>query len=262
MNMQTILSILIVDDEAIAREGLRAIIASSGGNVDVDECANGFEAVQRIRDNKPDIVFLDVQMPQMSGLDVVGEIGVESMPTVVFVTAYAEHAVAAFDLHAIDYVLKPIEKNRVFHALERAKKEVSLREKDAYFQRLLAAVEEYGHLERGTKEDVRKHIFVKSPGRVQRLSIDEITWIEAAGNYVEIHCPAGTFLHRETLSNMERMLSAEEFIRVSRSLIVRIEEVREFFASGSGKFDIVLNDGTRLESGPTYHKNLEKLFSN
>jgi two-component system, LytTR family, response regulator len=229
-----VLKVVIVDDEPIAREGLRALLA---GDRDVEvaaECGDGASAVEAIRRTRPDIVFLDVQMPDVDGFDVLRELAGDPLPAVVFVTAYDKYALRAFDVHAVDYLLKPFHDERFAEALARAK----ARRGEDMTGRITRLLDE-------RKPKVMR-VLVKTGGRVLFLRADEIDWIEAADYYVKLHIAGKVHMLRESMAALEARLDPELFFRVHRSAIVNLERVRELQPFSRREHVLVLRDGTRL----------------
>lgn len=250
---------LVVDDEPLARERLRTLLAADPDVEVAGECADGRSAVEAVRELQPDLVFLDVQMPEMDGFEVVTEVGAESMPPVVFVTAYDEYAIRAFDVHAVDYLLKPFERARFERALDRAKEQLagrpgSERRLADQLRSLLAELRPESDEGKGVDR-----LVIRSRGRITIVRPGEVEWVEAAGNYVRLHVAEGSHLMRETMERMTERLGGE-FIRVSRSAIVRIDGIRELKRLSHGEYTIVLRDGTKVKSSRTYAGGLEKLL--
>ena len=249
--------VLIVDDEPIARRGIRANLSSESDVEIVGECANGREAVAAIRRRAPDLVFLDVQMPLMDGFGVVAAIGAERMPAVVFVTAFDEHAIRAFEINAVDYLLKPVDPERFRKTLLRVRRELANagagEELDRKISRLLENRAETVFLER---------LAVKTAGRIIFLKTDEISRISSEGNYVKIHAGGKTHLLRETMDALQRKLDPHKFIRLRRSAIVRIELIRELHPLFNGEFVVTLEDGAQITSSRRYRHNLDQLLKN
>jgi len=242
---------LIVDDEPIARRGIRLQLEAHSQVEIVGECANGLEAVAAIREDAPDLVFLDVQMPEMNGFEVIQALGVDRMPAVIFVTAYDTYALRAFEVHAVDYLLKPFDAERFGRAMDHARSHIEGRAPGNLNERLIALLEErlagHKHLER---------LVVKSGGRIFFLGVSEIEWIEAADNYVELHVGKQSHLIRQTLVALEARLDPEQFVRIRHSTIVNITKVKELRPSARGEFDVVLRSGAVLESSRRYRKRL------
>jgi two-component system LytT family response regulator len=229
-----VLKVVIVDDEPIAREGLRALLAGDRDVEVVAECGDGASAVEAIRRTRPDIVFLDVQMPDVDGFDVLRELAGEPLPAVVFVTAYDKYALRAFDVHAVDYLLKPFHDERFAEALARAK----ARRGEDMTGRIARLLDE-------RKPKVMR-VLVKTSGRVLFLRADEIDWIEAADYYVKLHVAGKVHMLRESMAALEARLDPELFFRVHRSAIVNLERVRELQPYSRREHVLVLRDGTRL----------------
>ena len=247
---------VIVDDEPLARRGIRAQLKNEKDIEIISECRNGHEAVKAIESQAPDLVFLDVQMPELDGFGVVDAIGVERMPGVIFVTAYDRYALRAFEVHALDYLLKPFDDERFATALERARRQIKQKNIDDLGRRLQGLLDDL--------QSSRKYVerlVVKSAGRIFFLSVAEIDWIEAADNYVRLHTGRESHLLRETMNSLEKKLDPEQFLRVHRSRIVNARKIKELQPLFRGEYDIMLRDGTRVESGRGYRDRLQKLFS-
>ncbi|MEX1138331.1 MAG: LytTR family transcriptional regulator DNA-binding domain-containing protein [Bacteroidota bacterium] len=246
---------LIVDDEQLARERLLSLLE---GDPDIDiigECSSGKEAVAAIKTESPDLVFLDVQMPEGDGFEVLESIDFHTMPIVVFVTAYDQYAIQAFDVHALDYLLKPFDQSRFERALIRAKSEVVLRNNTNVNQKLLSMLE---HIESHKKNLDR--ILVKSSGKVFFMKFDEIDWVESAGNYVKLHVGTESHLLRETMSEMERKLGNDKFVRIHRTVIVNLDRIKELQPWFNGEYIVILNNGTKLTASRGYKKKLSEVF--
>lgn len=246
--------VLIVDDEPIARRGIRQQLRSEADIEVVGECGDGAAAIEAIAELAPDLVFLDIQMPEVDGFDVVDAVGIARMPAVVFVTAYDEHALRAFDVHAVDYVLKPIDRQRFRTAVERARQRLA--HAPAQLDRRIAAV--LGDLGRPA-HDYAKRLAIKGDGRVILVDVDAVDRLEAAGNYVEVHSGARHHLVRETLANLEARLDPARFVRVSRSSIVNATRVRELQPMFNGDFAVVLRDGTKVTGSRRYRAAFDRL---
>lgn len=245
---------IVVDDVDLARERIKFLLENSAVEI-VAECENGRLAIEAIKNLKPDLVFLDVQMPEVSGFDVVEVIGVEQMPAVIFVTAYDEFAIRAFEINAVDYLLKPIDKERLLTALGRAEREIK-REKTADFDaRLRSLLKEVRN-----EPKFIKRIPVKSSRGTKLLLTEEIEWLGAAGHYVELHVGRETHLIRERLSQLEQQLDPEKFARIHRSTIVNIDHIKELQPLFSGDQLVILRDGTKLNMSRTYHEKLMLLL--
>lgn len=243
---------LIVDDEPLARQGVRRLLEADPEVQIVGECSDGLEAVETIQTTHPDLVFLDIQMPEMNGFEVLDALGPEMMPLVVFVTAYDQHAVKAFEVHALDYLLKPFERERFQEALGRAK--ASLRDK----QQGEIATKIAGMLGTVRTERVRgDRIMIKSGGHITFLLAEEVDWVEAQGDYVCLHCQGKKHLVRDKIGRMEEQFAGETFIRIHRSTIVNVSRIKEMQPLFHGDYAVVLTDGTRLTMSRSFR---EKVF--
>ena len=244
---------LVVDDEMLARERLLTLLQQEVDVEVVGECSDGGQAVAAIQEQSPDLVFLDVQMPGCDGFEVLKNISPERMPTVIFVTAYDEYALRAFEVHALDYLLKPFGKERFQQTLRHAREAVEGRRAGDLGRRLLAMVHDV------KPEPPRvERLVVKSGGRVFFLRTDEIDWIEAAGNYVRLHLGHESHLFRETMNRMETRLDGSRFARIHRSRIVNTERIKELQPWFNGDHVIILRDGTRLTLSRLYKDKLEQ----
>jgi two-component system LytT family response regulator len=245
--------IVIADDEPLARQRLRMLLAAEDGLELVAECADGLDAIEVIRRTKPDLVFLDVQMPGASGFDVVAALDSERLPLVVFVTAFDSYALKAFDVHALDYLLKPFDRDRFLQALARARHQLERPSNGDLRRRLLALVQDL----EPTPPRLERFV-IKSGGRVFFVRADEIDWIEAAGNYVKLHVGGDTHLFRETMNAVEAQLPPETFYRIHRSHIVNIERVKELQPWFNGEYVVFLKTGTRLTLSRGYREKLQE----
>ena len=234
--MSEAIGVLIVDDEPLARRGVRVHLETAGGFVVVGESANGREAIADIVRLRPQVVFLDVQMPGVDGFDVIDAVGIERMPVTIFVTAYETHALRAFDAHAVDYLLKPIDPARFARAAERV--------------RMLVG-----------SGRIPRRLVLRDGGRVLLVDHDEIDWIEADRDYVRVHVGGRRHLVRHTLRGMEGRLDSARFARIHRSAIVNVARVREIRRQGDRAFQIVLRDGTTLKMSRGYRDRLARLVS-
>lgn len=239
--------VLIVDDEPLARRGLRRLLEPESDVEIVGEASNGAAAIDLIAELKPDLVLLDIQMPEMDGLEVVAAVTPEKMPPVVFVTAFDRYAIDAFDLNAADYVLKPVDPERFRRALARARERLG----DGLTQRLTRILDAARP----------KRLVVRSAGKIQFVNVDEIDWITAEDNYVRIYASGKTYLMRETVGGIEQRLDPERFVRIRRSTIVRIDRIQEIRPLLNGTFELLLFDGTRVTSARRFRERIERLVS-
>lgn len=230
--------VLIVDDEALARERVRTLLEASDGVTIVGECNGGREAVDAIIDKRPDLVFLDVQMPDLNGFEVLEAVATEWLPGVIFVTAYDEYALKAFDVHAIDYLLKPIEPERFHKALARATK-----------RDLLSFLD----------ERPIDRLVIRTRSKVSFLKPSEIDWIEADGKHARLHAGSETHVVRHTLTRLEQRLAPHGFVRVHRSAIVNMDRIKELEPWFHGEFVVILKDGTKLTSSAAHSQALHRI---
>ena len=252
---------LIVDDEPIARRGIRHLLRTEPDVEIVGECANGRDAIAAIEEQEPDLIFLDVQMPLMGGFEAVEALGAENLPAVVFVTAYDEHAIRAFEVHALDYLLKPVDPERFQKTLARARERAVASKARLLDHKLSALLRSLDELKAGgTQSAPLERVVIKEQGHISFLSADEIDWLCAQGNYVRLHAGRETHLLRETVDGMERKLDPRKFIRLRRSTIVRAEQIKELHPLFDGEYAVILKDGTRLRSSRRYRKNLDALL--
>ena len=241
---------LIVDDEPLAREGVALALAKERDVEIVGSCGDGPSAVRAIRELEPDLVFLDVKMPGLDGFGVIGEIGADKMPPVIFLTAYEQHALRAFRVDALDYLLKPIDAEELRKSVERARRRHAQDEIGAWRGKLRALVDRFAHGRLAA--DTPERILVRTNGRVHVLDPREIDWVEAAGDYVTMHAAGKSHLVRDSLRNIETRLATHGFIRIHRSTLVKLGCIRELVATDSGDHDVVLHDGTVLRLSRSY----------
>ena len=245
---------IIVDDEPLARERIRTLLREESDMEIAAECGDGRKAVAAIRRHAPDLVFLDVQMPELDGFGVLEAVGAERVPVVIFVTAYDKYALRAFDVHALDYLLKPFDRERFHRAIDRARAQLR-GQRDAADRRILALLNEV----RGAPKRLER-LVVKSVGRVFFLRTDEIDWIESAGNYVKLHVGREAHLVRETMSALEAQLDPGMFVRIHRSTIVNLARIRELQPMFHGDYVVLLRDATELTLSRNYRDRLQRLL--
>ena len=256
MNIRT----LIVDDEPLAREGVRLLLQKDQEISIVGECGNGSQAVQTIQRTPVDLLFLDIQMPEMTGFEVIANLPKHSMPVVVFVTAYDQFAVQAFKVHALDYLLKPFSDSEFFHALERAKEYRKLKSLEPLTEKLSDLLHDLSNKQPEKQEQYISRIAVSVKGNIVLVPVSEIEWIEAADYYVYIHAKGKSYILRETLTTLEEKLNPEIFIRIHRSFIVRIDMIQEIRPFFEGESFILLKTGAKLKLGKTYKQKLKKFL--
>jgi two-component system, LytTR family, response regulator len=246
---------VIVDDEPLARRRIRSLLAEAGDVEVVAECANGRKAIQAIEASPPDLLFLDIQRPEVDGFDVLREIGVGRVPVVIFVTAYDQFALRAFEAHALDYLLKPFDDERFEAALQRARERIRQQQGGDLDGRLRALLQDV----RGDRGYLRRLVVPTGPRSVF-VRTEEIDWIEAERNYIRLHVAGRTHLLRENLSRIESALDPAAFCRIHRSTIVNVDRIQAVESLFGGEYLVVLHDGTRLTSGRSYRRNLHALM--
>lgn len=249
------LTSLIVDDEVLARRGLRQLLERDDEVTAIHEARDGREAVDAIRNQRPDLVFLDVQMPELDAFGVIDAVGLERMPPIVFVTAHDEHAIRAFEISAIDYLLKPVTASRFDQALARAKALVKM--PGGGQEEILALLEAIASPHR-----YLKRLAVRSPGKTYFVNVSELDWIGAAENYVELHAGDATHLLHVRMNALEQSLDPRMFLRMHRSIIVNIGRIKEMHSAMHGEYVVVMKNGVRLQSSRTYHARLKALTAN
>ena len=243
--------VLVVDDEPLAREGTCLLLQAESDMQVIGQCGNGSEAIRSILEKKPDLVFLDIKMPRVGGFDVIEAIGPENMPPVVFLTAYDEHAVAAFEVRALDYLLKPIETKRFKRCLERVRESLRKDEVEMRAKQLKQLLVD------GSPEPAREdRLVVRTAGHVHFLKPAEIAWVEAGGDYVTLHVGERQHLLRDTMLNMEKRLKEHGFRRIHRSLIVNLQFIAELIANESGDYDVILTTDVKLKLSRSYRDEL------
>jgi two-component system LytT family response regulator len=246
------LVVLIVDDEPLAREGIRLLLQEEEAEI-AGEAASGKEALKQISQFKPDLVYLDVQMPEMDGFEVLNALSPEEMPYIIFVTAYDQYALRAFEVNAIDYLLKPVDEERFRIAFQRAKGVIEKDERKGLRENLQALT---GYLKRKTPE----RILVKTGGRIYFIRVPEIDWIEAQGNYVLLHVGKESHLIREPIGELETQLLDGGFLRIHRSTLVNVERIRELRQLLHGDYRVWLRDGTQLTLSRRYRNKAREIL--
>ena len=243
---------LIVDDEPLARERIRMLLEDQPDLEIVTESANGTEALREIQRLAPDLVFLDIQMPELTGFELLDHLDPARIPVIIFVTAYDQYALKAFEVCALDYLLKPFDRERFNRALARARTELDRRKAGQVNDQVLKLLSELQQ-----RKKYLEKLIIRDGGRVFFLRADEIDWIEAAGNYVRLHTGKEEYLYRETMLNLEAQLNSERFVRIHRSAIVNIERIKELQPWFRGDYVIVLRDNQKLTLSRTYRGRLK-----
>ncbi len=258
---------VIVDDEPLARDGIRMLAERDPEIELVGEAGSGRAAVELLRSQQPDLLFLDVEMPEMNGFDVLSRVPVEQLPVVIFVSAYDAYAMRAFEVHALDYLQKPYEDDRFFEALRRAKEHLRREKLSELSSRLLGLLDSYG--ERGSVAAVAneeqagplRRIAIRSSGRVVYVDVADIDWIEAADYYVQLHVGGEAHLHRQTMSSLAEQLDSRSFCRIHRSAIVNLTRVREVCHSGRREVYVVLDSGVELRVARRHRERLQRMLA-
>jgi two-component system LytT family response regulator len=249
------MNVLIVDDEPLAREGLRLLLADESIHA-ITEARNGAEAARMIRANPPDLVLLDVQMPEMDGFGVLRELGPDHLPPVIFITAHDQYAIQAFEVNAIDYLLKPVTRERFQQALARVRERVTAqggldnRHVRALLQQLSAPPK---YLAR---------VALRSAGKISFVNVEDIRYVQAAENYVQLHLENARHLLHVPIATLEASLDPEMFLRIHRSMIVNVKQVQELETGPHGEYIVVLKGGARLQSSRSYHDKIKRWAAN
>lgn len=249
------IKVLIVDDERPSRLMIRRLLEDRANVEIVGECENGMEAIAAIESKELNLIFLDVQMPEIDGFAVIEKLSGKPLPHIVFVTAYDQYAVRAFEVNALDYLLKPFDRERFEQALERAVAEIENRKQDDLSERLLSLLNR-----RDGASSYLERLIIKANGRVFFLKTNEICWIEAQGNYVLLHSEREKHFFRETISNLELNLDQRRFCRIGRGAIVNLEYVRELQTWSHGDYKVVLKNGEQLKLSHRFRQNFSKHF--
>jgi two-component system LytT family response regulator len=252
---------IIVDDEELARRGIRALLKRAGDVEIVSECGNGEDAIRAISAAEPELVYLDIQLQGKTGFDVIAALPKTKCPHVIFVTAFDRFAVQAFEIHALDYLLKPVNEERFNASLLRARAAVAGARDDSTMRRFWQMAEEWRAASgQDLLPSMSDRIPVKTNGRVMIVNVAEIDWVEADGDYVSVHVGAKSWLLRETIAAAEARLALSGFVRIHRSTLVNINRVRELLPLTKGEFTIVLLNGTELKLSRNYRFALERLL--
>ena len=253
MSMTEAIRAAIVDDEDLGRRKISRMLKEDGEVEIVGEFAGGEETIKALRELKPELLFLDIKMPEVDGFALLRGVSTTFTPIVIFVTAFDQHAVQAFQVHALDYLLKPFDRGRFHDAVRRAKEQVRQRRTGSINQKLMELLNESNHV-----SPPRERIMVKSSGHISFLRTDEIDWIEAQGDYVRLYAQGRKFLIREKIGEMEQQFSGDRFVRIHRSTIVNVERIKEMQPLFYGEYAVILNDGTRLTLSRSFR---ERVFS-
>jgi two-component system, LytTR family, response regulator len=246
---------MIVDDEPLARLRISSLLATAEDIEVTAQCANGAEAIGAFDGSPPDLLFLDIQMPELDGFDVLQAIGVGRVPVVIFVTAFDQFALRAFEAHALDYLLKPFDDERFFAALQRARERILEQQGGDLDRRVRALLDTV----RGDREYLQR-LMVPAGHRNIFIRTGEIDWIEAERNYIRLHVRGKSYLLRENLGHIASALDPATFCRIHRSTIVNIDRIQAIESLFRGEYSVVLQDGTKLTSGRSYRRNLHRVM--
>ena len=262
---------LVVDDEPLGRERITRLLQEEPDVELVGECGDGRAAIEAIRTRLPHLVFLDVQMPERDGFEVMAELHSERLPFVIFVTAYDGYALKAFEVRALDYLLKPFDRGRFRMALERARQEMALVEAEGLAKKVLALASDHAAVPDHAADRAPpaaplpagaaappERLIVKTGGRVFFLKTRDIDWVEAAGNYLRVHVGSDTHMIRQTMSGIEEQLDPKLFFRIHRSQIVNIDRIKELQPLFNGEYEVLLRTGARLTLSRTYRDKLQE----
>ncbi|PYT78057.1 MAG: DNA-binding response regulator [Acidobacteria bacterium] len=247
------LRLLIVDDEPLIRRGIRKGLANLEGVEIVGDCANGAEAIQTILSAELDLVLLDVQMPDCDGLEVIRQVGAERMPLVIFATAHDEYAVSAFEMNAVDYLLKPFDEARLRAAIARARERHAAKNREAVTQQLESLL-------RSATKAAPERFVIRNGQRYEFVPADTVDWVESANNYVQLHCGPKTHLMSETLTRLEKRLDPAKFLRVHRGRIVNVSRILAVHSLMNGVFELELRNGLRITTGRQFRDAVQSLL--
>jgi two-component system LytT family response regulator len=254
--LDTVVRTVVADDESLARQKLLILLDSEPLVKVVAECQDGRQTVTAIRSLRPDMLLLDIQMPDLDGFQVLSQISLEEMPVVIFTSAYDQYAIRAFEANALDYLLKPFDQERLHHALEKARSELRKAHDREITHRILNLLSQVRSVALPTLEPDSR-LVIKANGRVVFLDLDSIEWVEAAANYVRLNVGKESYLFRETISRISERLNASHFVRIHRSTIVNVRKIKELIPVNSGEYVVVLKSGRELSCSRGYRAALQ-----
>ncbi len=255
-----VIRVVIADDERLARQKIRTLLESEPDISVVAECQDGRQTVSAINCFRPDLLLLDIQMPDLDGFQVLNEIPAPELPAVIFTSAYDQYAIRAFEAHALDYLLKPFDRERLHNAIQRARIDLLKTENRDITHKLLDLL---SHIKSGTdapSPDAQSRLVIKAKGRVIFLDVEEIDWVEAAANYVRLNVGKESYLLRETISRTSERLDPNEFIRIHRSTLVNVRKIKELIPVNSGEYIVVLKSGKELSCSRGYRALLQRII--
>jgi len=255
-----VVNTVVADDERLARQKLLVLLNSEPHLKVIAECQDGRQTVSAIRNLKPDLLLLDIQMPDLDGFQVLSEVSADEMPVVIFTSAYDQYAIRAFEANALDYLLKPFDQERLHHAVERARAELRKTRDREITQRILSLLSQVQpSTQPATAARPDSRLVIKANGRVVFLDLDSIEWVEAAANYVRLNVGKESYLHRETISRVSERLDANHFVRIHRSTIVNVRKIKELIPVNSGEYVVVLKSGRELSCSRGYRAALQEI---
>jgi two-component system, LytTR family, response regulator len=249
---------LLVDDEPLARESLKIFLAEQEGFRVIGECSDGLQAIQVINQDKPDLVFLDVQMPEVNGFEVLNEIETDNPPVVIFATAYEKYALQAFEANAIDYLLKPFDKSRFGEAIQKAVRYINGNNEQG-LSHLRDLINTYNHLKTAAGQ-FKQRILVKEKRKYFLVDLDDIYFFQASGDYVTIHKQKGTHLINESMNNLESKIDPGQFVRIHRSTIINLRYIDNLQPYFNGEFFITMKNGEKLKLSRNYRDKIKSIF--
>jgi two-component system, LytTR family, response regulator len=257
----TIVRTVIADDERLARKKLRLLLDSEPEIKVVAECSDGRQTLSAIRTYRPELLLLDIQMPDLDGFQVLSEIPPAEMPVVIFTSAYDQYAIRAFEAHALDYLLKPFDQDRLHQALGRVRQELRKSQDREITHRILELLSQVKS-EAAVTSESDDRLIIKAKGRVVFLNLDEIDWVEAAANYVRLNVGKESYLFRETITGISERLNPNHFIRIHRSAIVNARKIKELIPVNSGEYVVILKSGKELSCSRGYRSALQRMIEN
>jgi two-component system LytT family response regulator len=249
------MNVLIVDDEPLARAGMRMLLEEEAAITSISEARNGAEAVETVRARRPELLLLDVQMPGMDGFGVLKELGAEQMPPVIFVTAHDRYAIQAFEVNAIDYLLKPVTRERFQQALARVRERVNIQGLDN--RHVMSLLQQLS-----APPKYLARVALRSAGKISFVSLEDVLYLQAAENYVQLHLKASRHLLHVPIATLEVSLDPQLFLRIHRSLIVNVRHIHELETGPHGEYIVVLHGGARLQSSRSYHEKIKRWAAN
>lgn len=264
METQPTIKTLIVDDESPARKRIRELLVEHNEFEIIGECSNGEEAIEAIQTKSPDLIFLDIQLQDMDGFEVLEKLSLKHLPTIIFVTAYDKYAIRAFEFHALDYLLKPFDDERFEETLEYVLTQIKRNRIENLSEKLSGLIADYNqHRDdpvSGETNRYQNRLVIKSAGKVAFIETKDIDWISAEGYYASIRVGGKSHLMRESLKNLENILDPKTFLRIHRSTIVNINQIKELHSHFHGEYFVILKDGKRFKLSRSYKENAERLL--